>query len=134
MNIWIILIGLIIITGISYYIYNNKIDTSIFIPNDEYRTDDSLPEGDIILFYVNWCPHSQTALTTWNNIKKKYNNKNYIINFSEIECDKNPDLANEYSIKEYPTIILVKNKLNYEFDANLTETSLNLFINTVMKN
>jgi len=134
MNIWIILVGLIIITAISYYIYNTKVDSSIFIPNNEYTSDDSLPEGDIILFYVSWCPHSQTALTLWNTIKTTYTNKNYMINFSEIDCEQYSETAKQYKIKEYPTIILVKNKLNYEYDANLTEASLNLFINTVMKN
>ena len=57
-----------------------------------------------------------------------------IINFSEVDCEKYSQMANQYKITEYPTIILTNKSINYEYDANLSEDSLQLFINTVMKN
>lgn len=129
-NIIIGIIVAIILGGVAYYLYssNKKND---FVYNDEYRTTEN-KENTIILFYVTWCPYSQDALKKWIDIKHKYKNPKHTILFSEIDCDQNSDIANTYNIKEYPTIILVKDSKNYEYDANLSEDSLELFINTVM--
>ena len=129
-----IIIGIIVIIffgGIGYYSYMRSLKSD-FVYNDEYRTNIRSKEGELILFYVTWCPHSQDALTKWNVIKRKYNNLKHTISFSEIDCDKQSESAHKYNIKEYPTIILVKDSKNYEYDANLSEDSLYLFINTVM--
>jgi thioredoxin-like negative regulator of GroEL len=125
------IIGLLIFGGVAYYLYTRN-DKGDFVYNDEYRTVVRTKENSLILFYVTWCPYSQDALKTWNIIKNKYNNEKHLIIFSEIDCDKESELANTYNIKEYPTIILVKDGKNYEYDANLSEDSLHLFINTVM--
>jgi len=125
------IIAVLIFGGVAYYLYT-RTDTGDFVYNDEYRTTPHTKENSLILFYVTWCPHSQDALKTWNIIKNKYTNEKHLIVFSEVDCDKQSELANTYNIKEYPTIILVKEGKNYEYDANLSEDSLNLFINTVM--
>ena len=135
MSVYQILIGIIvfiILGGVGYYLYTRKTKHD-FVSNDEYKSSDSVKEGNLILFYVNWCPHSREALNKWNDIKSKYNNPDYTISFSETDCDKYSELADTYNVKEYPTIILVKNSKNYEYDANLSEDTLNIFINTVMK-
>lgn len=130
---FVVMFILCLIAGYFMYKYTNTQKDSKFIPNDEYRTTTQKPEGDLILFYVTWCPYSQTALTEWNTIKNSYTSSEYIISFSETDCDKYSQLATQYKITEYPTIILVKGGKNYEYDAQLSEASLNLFINTVMK-
>lgn len=135
MSMYQILIGIIvfiILGGIGYYLYTQKTKND-FVSNDEYKSTDSVKEGNLILFYVNWCPHSREALIKWNEIKSSYKHPEYTISFSETDCDKYSELANTYNITEYPTIILIKNSKNYEYDANLSEDTLNLFINTVMK-
>ena len=130
-NIIIGIIVAIILGGVAYYLYSSNIKSD-FVYNDEYRTSPQEKENSLILFYVTWCPHSQDAFKKWTEIKHKYKNPKHTILFSEIDCDKNSDIANKYNIKEYPTIILVKDSKNYEYDANLSEDSLELFINTVM--
>jgi thioredoxin-like negative regulator of GroEL len=131
-NIIIGIIVIIIFGGIAYYLYSRNFNNN-FVYNDEYRNINRSKEGRLILFYVNWCPHSKESLDKWNIIKNKYNNPNHTILFSEVDCEKDSEIANNYNIKEYPTIILVKDSKNYEYDANLSEDSLNLFINTVMR-
>ena len=135
-NLGIILIMLIITSCIAYFIYiyvYTRPDPKLYVPNNEFVSTDTLLEGDLILFYVTWCPHSQKALKDWDLFKKSYSNPEYSISFSEIDCDAQSKLAEKYKITEYPTIILVKNSLNYEYDANIQTDALNLFINTVMK-
>ena len=135
MNVWLILFFFLLCCGIAYYIYNiTRKDPNAFIPNEEYKQIGQTTQGDVKLFYVSWCPYSQTTLTTWNIIKSKYSNPKYTINFSEVDCEQNSTIASEYNITEYPTIILTKNSLNYEYDASLSSDTFELFINTVMKN
>jgi thioredoxin-like negative regulator of GroEL len=130
-NIIIGIIVIIIIGGISYYLYNSRPEKT-FIYNNEYSSSVITNEGELILFYVKWCPHSNDALTKWNVIKDKYNNPKFKIVFSETDCEQYSEIATKYKIKEYPTIILVKDSKNYEYDADLSEETLNIFINTVM--
>ena len=125
----------IVCCGIAFYVYKTiQKDPNAFIPNEEYKPVGTLIEGDVTLFYVTWCPYSQAALTIWNEIKSTYSNPKYLISFNEVDCKIQPDVASQYKIKEYPTIILTKNSLNYEYDASLSMDTFDLFINTVMKN
>ena len=130
MNIIIVGVAFIIAGVIAYYLYNRK--SSKFVYNQEYVSGDTKPEGDLILFYVSWCPHSQAALTKWNVIKDKYTHPKHKIVFSETECEQYSEVAAKYNITEYPTIILIKDSKNYEYDADLNEDTLEIFINTVM--
>ena len=59
-------------------------------------------------------------------------NSNYTIDYEEVDCEKNSEMANSFNVTEYPTIYLVNGVKKYEYDANLTEETLNIFINTVM--
>ncbi len=133
MNYIIISILLISFIIISYFIYKyySTITPNKFVPNNEFKIKTG-KEGSLILFYVTWCPHSKVALDKWNSIKKKYTNKKYTITFSEIDCEKFTSTADTYNITEYPTIILVKDDKKYIYDAELDQTTLELFINTVM--
>jgi hypothetical protein len=74
--------------------------------------------------------HSLSLVSTFivRNFKKLI--LSFIVNFS-YDCEKNIAEAELYKIKEYPTIILVKNNKKYIYDANLSESTLDIFINTV---
>lgn len=134
MNIYVIIFILLCIIGgvIVYYMY--RPNPNKFVPNNEY-TDNKNTEIQLILFYVTWCPHSQKALADWEKMKSNISSANskYIIDFNTIDCEKESELAKTYNVTEYPTIFLVRGLKKYEYDANLSEDTLNLFINTVMK-
>ena len=129
------LVGLIILIGIGYYIYNtyNLSDPTKFIANNEYRPDSAVKEGTLILFYVSWCPHSKKTMDQWNIKKQDYKNDLYSIKFTEIDCDKYAQIADKYKITEFPTIILIKNDKKYIYDAEFDNTTFDIFINSVMK-
>ena len=129
--IFMLLISFIIIAYF-FYIYYAKIDPNKFSPNNELKSISTIKEGSLILFYVTWCPHCKVALDKWKGIKQSYKNTNYIITFSELDCDKFTNMADKYNITAYPTIILVKNDKKYIYDAELDSNALELFINTVM--
>ena len=118
--------------AVGYFLYNTfyKVKSTKFIENNEYKKIYTNSDSNLLLFYTSWCPHCKTTMDLWNKIKsqKKYSK----ITFVEIDCEKNIAEAELYNITEYPTIILVKNNKKYIYDANLSELTLDIFINTVM--
>ena len=124
---WILLGLFIILSIVGYFLYNSYIKKITYNPNNEFVKSDKL--GQLMLFYAAWCPYSKTTLDQWYTYKEKYNG-NYNISFSEIDCDKHTNLADNYKIESYPTIILLKGDKKYIYDANLNEETLDLFINT----
>jgi len=131
-----IIIGLLFLFCclIAYFMYNYiyKLNYSKFLTNNEYGLKSNKKEGTLILFYTTWCPHCKSTLELWNTLKKKNNYNKYIITFTEIDCDKDSELAAKYTIEEYPTIILIKDDKKYTYEANLSKVTLDLFINTIM--
>jgi C4-type Zn-finger protein len=130
------IIGMVIIFGIiAYNLYNNfyKKYNKNFITNNEFKSN-TTTEVVVILFYVKWCKYSESTKKLWDVIKvgDKYNNNKFNITFIEVDCDTTNSLIDEYKIKEYPTIILVKNDKKYIYDANLREDTFDLFVNTIM--
>jgi thiol-disulfide isomerase/thioredoxin len=131
-----LIIGMVIIFGIiAYNLYNNfyKKYNKNFITNNEFKPNTTI-EVVVILFYVKWCKYSDSTKALWDVIKvsDKYNNNTFNITFIEVDCDTTNSLIDEYKIKEYPTIILVKNDKKYIYDANLREDTFDLFVNTIM--
>jgi hypothetical protein len=131
-----LIIGMVIIFGIiAYNLYNNfyKKYNKSFITNNEFKSN-TTTEVVVILFYVKWCKYSESTKKLWDVIKvgDKYNNNKFNITFIEVDCDTTNSLIDEYKIKEYPTIILVKNDKKYIYDANLREDTFDLFVNTIM--
>jgi len=125
---------LLIFCIIAYYIYKSKqLDPNRFIANDEYKTDADSEEIELMLFSVDWCPHCLSTRKVWDSFKTTYKPDGFIIVYTEIDCDKYANTADSYGITEYPTIILVKNDKKYIYDAEISNDTLELFINTVNK-
>ena len=130
MNVLLLTGVLIIFIIISVYVYKKFIQNINNNPNNEYIKSDK--KGQLMLFYAAWCPYSQTTMKQWYTYKEKYTGP-YNISFSEIDCDENPTLADNYNIESYPTIVLLLNNKKYIFDAQMSDETLTEFINTIMK-
>jgi len=140
---FLVLLLLTLFVSISYYIYTSYVKPRLnpsYISNKEFlpKTEE-LPEteyAEVILFYTDWCPHSNSVMNVWNQFKEKFNNvtiNKYTIIFKEIDCEQDEDTADKYNITGYPTIKLVKNKDEIvEFDAKPTMETLDEFIHTVI--
>ena len=138
MNPWLTLIGIgLFIVGVIFIVRffkkrgnKNKRD---FIENQEFRSKKYDGSAELYLFTVEWCPHCKDTIEKWKNFKKGYVSDKYQITFVEVDCEEKENLANEYKIEEYPTIVLVRNNNKYYYDANIKEETLNKFINTIME-
>ena len=96
-------------------------------------------EAIVYFFHVDWCPHCKKALPEWNNFSSKYNNKEingYLIKCKDMDCTNESsditDFINRYSIDSYPTIKLIKDNTTIDFDSNITASSLEKFVNTML--
>lgn len=138
-NIAITLVVVILII-ISYSIYKSHTSFSNYRSNTTERTGESNgKEAELMLFYVDWCPHCKTAKPEWEQVKTEYGDKTingYRIIFTEVNCtNETPDIEkmiNQYKIEGYPTIKLLKDSQVIEFDAKPTKANLDQFLNTVL--
>lgn len=96
-------------------------------------------DAELMLFYVDWCPHCKTAKPLWDELKSEYENKKingYTILFSEINCtNETPEiesLINKFKIEGYPTIKLLKDGNIVEYDAKPNKATLIEFLNTAL--
>jgi thiol-disulfide isomerase/thioredoxin len=127
----------------SYYgykqFYSKKQEVKKY--DDVPNTNTRKPAADVFFFYVDWCPHCKTAKPIWNQFKEKYNNtvaNDYLITCNELNCtdDGNPDIADsiaKYNIDSYPTIKMIINSKQYEFDTKISFNALKEFVNVTTK-
>ena len=143
MRTFFIILLIAVFIGIAYYVYTSQTAK----PNSNYRDNanagtagsGSGKEAELMLFYVDWCPHCKTAKPEWEQVKAEYEGKTingYSIVFTEINCtNETPDtekLMNTYKIEGYPTIKLLKDGQVIEFDAKPTKAHLEQFLKTVI--
>lgn len=143
-----IILGVIALIGIAlilyYYVLKPISGTPVsYTPNSEGESHSSQnsnsKDAEIMLFYVDWCPHCKTAKPAWNDVKSEYENKTingYKVIFTEVNCTEETaeveHLMNKYNIEGFPTIKLLKDGQVIEYDAKPTKDTLTQFLNTVL--
>ncbi len=135
MNYFLIGILIIFFIGTCYFLYNKYIkkDPTLFIPNDEYK--DKIKKSNectVMLFSADWCPHCKEMKPEWDDYIVNYNNDLYNVTFKTIKETDNSSLVEKYQIDSYPSIILIKDDLSYEYDSKFSKESMDLFIKTIM--
>lgn len=143
-----IIIGVIALIGIAlilyYYVFKPMSGTPVsYTANSEGDTyssqNSNSKDAEIMLFYVDWCPHCKTAKPAWNDVKSEYENKTingYKVIFTEVNCTEETaeveHLMNKYNIEGFPTIKLLKDGQVIEYDAKPTKDTLTQFLTTVL--
>ena len=135
----------VLFIGIAVYYYYHYVSPSLkpeYNPNNEHLASSDSNNGksaELLLFYVDWCPHCKTAKPAWDEIKTQYENKTingYKVIFTEINCTEETaeveEMMNKYSIEGFPTIKLLKDGQIVEYDAKPTKSTLDQFLNTVL--
>ena len=137
MNTIVILVGILL--GIaSYFMIRSFLkrkkdqERRNFIENSEHELYNK-SEAELYLFSVDWCPHCKDTKLVWDKYTTSYESSKYEITFIEVDCDHRENLAKEFKIEEYPTIVMVKNGKKYYYDANIKKETLDKFIDTIME-
>ena len=132
-----------VLIACAYYIYKKYIlkqsDRSFYegYANGMDMRKENPDGGDMITLYffgTSWCPHCISAKPIWTefveeNKDKVFNGKR--VNFVEVDCDKETELANKYKVEGFPTIKLDKGSEIIEFKSNPTKETLLEFLNSV---
>ena len=104
--------------------------------DEEVTADSEEREGDtaqVIFFYTTWCPYCKKSRPVWDKFKSKWNGQSIngtSIVVTDVDCDADEVTANKYNITGYPTVKCVYNGKVAEFDGNLNEEALTLFLQT----
>jgi thiol-disulfide isomerase/thioredoxin len=138
-NIFILLIVLIFLV-VAIYIYrryiSQKLNKNKYVANSEFSPEGTNKPTEIVtlyFFYTDWCPHCKKSKPIWNSLKEELENKEFKgvnINFVEVDCDKEPALAEKFNVQGYPTIKLVKGNQIIEYDAKPSRDTLMEFLQT----
>ena len=131
----ILLAAVFIVTAV--YVYKKHIsDKNSSQPKKQTCASGESKSADLYLFYTEWCPHCKKTKPEWEQLKKNYSGNNningYKLNFIEVDCDANPEIADKFKVEGYPTIKLVKGNQIVEFDAKPDVKTLEQFLSTVL--
>jgi len=133
----------ICLIGFSVYYYYKYVAPKLSPTYNAGTGIDSGPAGsnqaEIMLFYVDWCPHCKTAKPEWEKVRDAYQGKQvngYVVTFTELNCTNETveisQMIEKYKIEGYPTIKLVKDDQVIEFDAKPTKDTLTQFLKTAL--
>ena len=137
------LLAFLLFIIIAIYIYQSYVSPKLA---PSYSSQDGSGSGsgsgktaELMLFYVDWCPHCKTGKPIWDEVKNEYQHRlinGYKVLFKEYNCTEETaeveQLMNQYHIEGYPTIKLLKDGQVIEFDAKPTKAALEQFLNTVL--
>tara|TARA_B100001142_G_C14180977_1_gene596150 strand:- start:295 stop:747 length:453 start_codon:yes stop_codon:yes gene_type:complete len=125
-------IACILLIIIAYFIYKNYLLDKIkpnYVENKEF-INKNVDSVELYFFYTDWCPHCKSAKPIWEDLKNTTTMINNVkINYIDVNCEKEKELAEKFSIEGYPTIKLVKDNQVIEYDAKPEKETLILFLN-----
>jgi thiol-disulfide isomerase/thioredoxin len=140
-----IILAILIVIGFGIYYYYNHISTGKTGGFDDKSRlnpetgEEETKDAEIILFYVDWCPHCKTAKPEWDSAMQELDGKvinGYNVSFAEVNCTDETaevqDMTERYNIEGYPTIKLVVGDEVIDFEAKPTKDTITQFLNTAL--
>ncbi len=119
------------------FIFPNAIDG--FKEQIGADADDDVKDAEIMMFYVDWCPHCKTAKPEWSSAMEAMDGKvinGHKVQFTEVNCtDESPEvqeMVEKFNIEGYPTIKLIKGDQVIDFEAKPTKDTITQFLNTAL--
>ena len=91
---------------------------------------------NFMMFYTDWCPHCQHAKPEFKKVMKNLSNgklNGHKLSVKMINAEENKDLANQYQVEGYPTIIFTKDGKNYTYEGNRTEKDMMSYLETMLR-
>ena len=139
-NILIALFIIVFFVVIGMYAYNKYYKPLKNRYRDVANTPNREEEIEIYLFSADWCPHCKKAKPDWTAFQNQYNGttvKGFAIKCVNIDCsdesnEKSKKYILEYNVTSYPTIIALRNSERVDFDAKITKSSLDQFLNSLI--
>lgn len=126
------IISAILLITIAYFVYKKDLFNKIrpdYVENKEF-INKRVDSVELLFFYTDWCPHCKTAKPIWNDLKDTTPMINNVkINYIDVNCETETELAEKYNVDGYPTIKLIKDNQVIEYDAKPDKETLLVFLN-----
>jgi thiol-disulfide isomerase/thioredoxin len=85
----------------------------------------------MILFYAPWCPHCKSLMegdgSVWQSLARKHHGRPDV-SIDQINCDEKPEMATQYGVGGFPTIMLFQGDKTYTYDGDRSLESLERFL------
>ena len=128
--------------GAYYYFVLRKKHMESFeysINREPSNTSDSEKNAELLFFFANWCPHCVKAKPEWDAALADIDGKTingYAVKFKAIDCTsesaESEKMIDKYKVEGYPTIKLIKDGQVIEYDAKVTKSTIDEFLNTML--
>jgi thiol-disulfide isomerase/thioredoxin len=92
--------------------------------------------ANFLMFYTDWCPHCTHAKPEFKKVMDKcssgeLNGKKIVVKM--INAEENKDIAREYKVEGYPTLIFTKDGKNYTYEGNRTSDDMMSYLETMLR-
>jgi thiol-disulfide isomerase/thioredoxin len=89
-----------------------------------------------MMFYTDWCPHCTHAKPEFKKVMDncasgEINGKKIVVKM--INAEENKDMAREYKVEGYPTLIFTRDGKNYTYEGNRTEKDMMSYLETMLR-
>lgn len=139
-----VIIAMLVFLAVAVFTYSRYIAPKIeanYVDNREFSIEGGAEgvEGDkevtVYYFFTTWCPYCKKARPEWDASVDSYNGKSingHKIKMIAIDAEKDPDLADKFSVDGYPSVKMVKNGKVIEYDAKLTKSTFSQFLKSTL--
>ena len=109
--------------------------------NDDNAVEGAAGNGKkpvvVYFFYVDWCPHCTKAKPEVAKFQDDLATQNNLINNTpvevrEVNCEKEPEVAKEFNVKAYPTVVAVNNDKKEELNNKVTSSNLKDWLSSLV--
>ena len=120
-----ILFFIAVILFLCFYCNKQSSFSEMTSPADS-KYDSADADGNVLIFYANWCGHCNKAKPEFQKASEKGNGKVVMINVDE---PSGKELKEKYSIKGFPTILKVSNGNYVKYQGERTCDGILSFLN-----
>ena len=104
--------------------------------NEGFDTETKEPVV-VYFFYVDWCPHCTNAKPEVaqfsEDLAKEDNKMNGVpVEVKQVNCEEEKELAAEYNVKAYPTVVAVKNNKTEQLNNKVTKSNLKDWLSSLV--
>ena len=90
------------------------------------KYDSADADGNVLIFYANWCGHCNKAKPEFQKASERGNGKVVMINVDDSGA---AELKDKYSVQGFPTILKVSNGNNVKYQGSRTADGILSFLN-----
>jgi thiol-disulfide isomerase/thioredoxin len=115
-NVMICILIIILVSLVMYFVNKN---------NEGFEN-----KGVLYFFYVDWCPHCTTAKPVISKLEQD-SAVNSKVDIKRVNCEgsaEEKELAKQYNISGFPTVIYVNNNVNKELEGGVSESGIKSLI------